>query len=137
MVQDPKDIIEGEVLGVQARQHELEQLQSALSGNEQFTRFMELSKSVKEKTEEIRARIESVMIPAYKAGKVGKSLKGDWGSVTVTERDDFTIDEAELSSKFFIKTPDTNKIRKTYQLEGKAPNGCTPSKKYGIMMKLK
>ncbi len=134
---DPVQVIEGEVLDVQKQQQELVQLQEALSENPQFARFVELSKAVNTKMAEVREHIEAVMIPAYKEGKVDKSIKGDWGSVTVTERDDFDIDEADLPPKFFKKVVDTTKIRKTYQLEKKEPKGCTPVKKYGIMMKLK
>lgn len=137
MSDDPQQVIESEVLDVQAQQHELEQLQAALSQNEQFTRFMELSKAVNDKLAAVRAHVEAVMVPAYQEGRVEKSIKGAWGSVTVTEADQFDIDEAALPAKFWKKVPDTTLIRKTYQLEGKAPKGTAPYKKYGIMMKLK
>lgn len=134
---NPQQLIEDEVLSVQQQQRELEELQLALSKNEQFTRFMELSKAVNDKMAEVRAHIEAVMVPAYQEGRVGKSLKGPWGSVTVVESDKFKIDEEQLPAKFFKKVVDESKVRQTYQLEGKAPKGCEPYKRYSIMMKLK
>jgi hypothetical protein len=134
---DPKQIIEGEVLDVQKQQLELAQLQEALSKNEEFSRFMELTKAVNTKMAEVRKHVEEIMIPAYKDGKIDKNIKGDWGSVTVTESDRFEIDEAELPPKFFKKVVDETKIRATFQLEGKAPKGTKQFKKYGIMLKIK
>jgi hypothetical protein len=137
MADNPQQLIEGEVLDVQTQQRELKELQTALSQNEQFTRFMELSKAVNEKMAEVRTRIEAVMVPAYEEGKIDKSIEGEWGSVTVTESDRFEVDEKELAPKFFKKVVDEAKIRATYQLEGKPPKGTKQYKKYGIMMKLK
>lgn len=134
---DPKQVIEGEVLDLQKQETELSQLQETLSQNEQFSRFMQLSKAVSSKREEVRKHIEAVMVPAYHNGQIDKSVKGEWGSATVIERDDFDITESLLPAKFFKRVPDTTKIRKTFQLEGKAPRGCTAIKKYGIMLKIK
>lgn len=138
MSDDPKEIIESEVLDVQAQQRELEQLQMALSQNEQFTRFMELTKAVNTKMAEVRAHVEAVMVPAYQAGQVDKSLKGDWGSVTVTESDEFDVDVAALPKELKKTVPDMGKIKDHYHLHGKVPKGATyKGKRYGIMLKLK
>lgn len=137
MPDTPQALIEGEVTSALAQQKELEELQVALSQNEQFTKFMELSKAVNEKMAEVRAHVEAVMVPAYQEGRVDKTIKGLWGSVTVTESDKFDIDEKELPAKFWKKVVDESKVRQTYQLEGKPPKGTKPFKKYGIMLKLK
>lgn len=134
---NPVDIIEGKILDVQKQEAELAQLQQTLEENEQFTKFMQLSQAVAAKRAEVRAHIETVMIPAYQDGKIDKSIKGPWGSVTVTEHTDFDVNTDELPTKFFKKVVDSTKIRKTFELEGVAPKGTTPVKKYGIMMKLK
>jgi hypothetical protein len=137
MAQKPQQVIEGEVASAQELETQLATLESALAGNEQFQQFLAVRNQLNEKYGEIRKKVADVMIPAYQAGEVDKSLKGDWGSVTVTERDDFDIDEAALPAKFFKKVPDTTRIRKTFQLEGVAPKGTVRSVKYGIMIKFK
>lgn len=134
---NPAQVIEGEVLSTIELQNELQSVEQELQQLPTFQRFMQLSKAVNEKTAEIRSSIEAVMVPAYQRGEVDKSVKGEWGSVTVTEADKFTIDEAALPPKFWKKVPDEAKIRKTYQLEGKAPKGTEHYKKYGIMLKIK
>lgn len=133
----PEEVIASEVLDVRAQQLELAQLEEALSKNDQFTRFMELTKAVNTKLADVRRHIEEIMIPAYIEKRVEKTIKGDWGSVTVTEGDRFEIDEKELQAKFFKKVVDEAKIRATFQLEGKAPKGTKQFKRYGIMLKLK
>lgn len=134
---DPKQTIEGEVVSVVTMQQELANVENELMQLDAFKKFIELRKTVNDKMASIRDNVEFLMVPAYKAGQVDKTIKGDWGSVTVTESDTFEIDEAALPAKFFKKVVDTTKIRKTYQLEGKPPKGATPSKKYGIMIKFK
>jgi hypothetical protein len=105
--------------------------------------FLERAKNVFESdgrdltSSDIRAKVAEVMIPAYRAGEVGKAINGDWGSATVTEKDVFDIDPAALPAKFFKKVPDETRIRKTFQLEGVAPKGTVRSVKYGIMLKFK
>lgn len=136
MPDTPQALIEGEVISALAQQKELDDLQVALSQNEQFTRFMELSKAVSTKMAEVRAHVEAVMVPAYQEGKIDKTIKGAWGSVTVTEADRFTIDEKELPAKFWKRVVDESKVRQTYQLEGKPPKGTKPFKKFGIMLKV-
>jgi hypothetical protein len=77
--EDPTKVIEGEVLVVQKQQQELVELQESLNQNEEFTRFMELSKTVSAKLAEVRAHIEAVMVPAYERGEIDKKIEGDWG----------------------------------------------------------
>lgn len=137
MKENPEAIIESEVLEVQTQQRELQELQMTLAQNPEFARFVELTRAVNDKMAEVRKKIEDVMIPAYQAGKVDKSIKGDWGSVTVTEGDKFEINEKKLDESFFKTVVDEARIRATFQLEGKAPKGTKHFKKYGIMMKLK
>jgi len=129
--------IETEVIAAVDQQIQLDQLQQALMQNEDFLLFIELRENVSKKWTEVRNFIEATMVPAYVAGEIDKTLKGAWGSITVTESDRFSIDEAELPKKFFKTIPNETKIRKTYQLEGKAPKGTTHSKRYGILIKTK
>lgn len=134
---DPKTAIEGELLGAVDMQLQLAKLERELMHLEAFQNFIQLTKAVNDKMADVRKNIEAVMVPAYVAGEIDKSVKGEWGSVTVTESDVFDVDQSILQPKFFKKVVDTTKIRDTYHLEGKPPKGTTPSKKYGIMIKFK
>lgn len=131
------EVIEGEVLGVVELQRQLNDTEMELAKIPAFQQFISLRKEVNDRMGTIRANVEAVMVPAYQRGEVDKTIKGDWGSVTVTESDVFDIDELSLAPKFWKKVPDTTKIRATFQLEGKAPKGTVQSKKYGITMRFK
>lgn len=54
-----------------------------------------------------------------------KSIKGDWGSITIAERIGWDHD-ATLPPKFFKKVPDLKRMTDTFRLEGKPPKGATP-----------
>lgn len=133
---DPKQTIEGEVLSVSEMQTQLSTLETELMQLESFQQFVALSKAVNNRMAEVRENIKQVMIPAYQKGDVDKTVKGDWGSVTVTETDDFEIDESALPKKYFKTVPDTSKIRKMYHLEG-GIKGVEASRKYNVMVKFK
>lgn len=137
MASNTKETIEGEMLDALALQRQLDDTEAELMQLEQFQNFVNLRKSLNDKWAEVRKKVEDVMVPAYKAGKIDKSIKGEYGSITVTESDQFDVDETILPAKYFKRVVDSTKIRTIYQLEGEAPKGCTPSKKYGIMIKLK
>lgn len=137
MAQKTEQIIEGEVLAAIEQQRELAEVEQALMQNEQFKRFIALRTAVNQKWDDVRKHVEAVMVPAYQAGEIDKTLKADWGSITVTESDRFDIDTKVLPAKFFKRVPDETRIRATFQLEGKAPKGTTHKKRYGIQMKVK
>lgn len=137
MAQKPQQVIEEEVASAQELESQLATLESALMVNEQFQQFIQVRDQLNAKYGDIRKRVAEVMIPAYVAGEVDKSIKLPNGTITVTEKDVFDIDQAALPAKFWKKVPDDTKIRKTYQLEGVAPKGTVRSIKYGIMLKFK
>ena len=56
-----------------------------------------------------------------------KSLKGDWGSLTIAERTNFKVDLDNLPTKFVKKVADTTKIATAYKLDGKLPKGVETS----------
>lgn len=56
-----------------------------------------------------------------------KSVKGDWGSITIAERLNWRIDQEVLPPRFWKKVPDTTKISTIFRLEGKAPKGANLS----------
>lgn len=135
--QKPEDVISGEVVSMLTLQKQLDDTEAELMQVEKFKQFIELRKTVNDKMAEIRKNVEAVMVPAYQAGEVDKSIKGDWGSITVKENDEFDIDEKLLPKDYWKKVPNMTLIRGKFQLEGKVPKGAKHIKKYGIMMKFK
>lgn len=133
----PEETIDAEVAEIILLQDELQKTEAALMKISSFKKFIVLRRTVEDKMSSLRNEIEAVMIPAYRDGKIDKSIKREWGSVTVTESDKFEINEDELPAKFWSKKPNESLIRKTYQLDGKPPKGTKHSKKYGIMIKFK
>ena len=55
-----------------------------------------------------------------------KSIKGDWGTLTIAEKLMWDYDSSQLPAKFFKKVVDTSKMSKYYRLEGKPPKAAFP-----------
>jgi len=108
-----------------------QQLETSMNSDE-FQRFIKLQKDINAKAAELWKQIEAAMIE-----KGVKSVKGDFGSVTIAERTDFDVDILTLQPKFFSKVPNMTKIRGTYNLEGSAPKGVTARTKLYLTKKLK
>ena len=121
MSEDPQAIINDEVTSALALNQELTELEAQLSQNEQFRRFLELSKTVPAKLDATWKLVETQMLEHNI-----KSIKGDWGSLTIAERLNWDYDPTMLPAKFFKKVVDTKKLTDTFRLEGKAPRGATP-----------
>lgn len=134
---DAKQTIEGEVLSAGDLETQVAKLESELQAIPAFQQLLDLRKQLNDKYADIRNKVAEVMLPAYAAGEIDKKITGDWGSATVIETDDFKIDEALLPKKFWKTVPDTSKIRKTFQLEGKAPKGAEHFTKYGLRLDVK
>lgn len=66
-----------------------------------------------------------------------KTIKGDWGSVTVVERTNYKADLDEVPAKFIKKVIDTTKIAASHKLEGKLPKGVTTTTTKFLMKKFK
>lgn len=121
MNDNPHDLINAEVTSALSLNQELADLEQQLSQNEQFQRFLELSKTVPAKLQATWDLVEQQMLEHNI-----KSIKGDWGSLTIAERLNWDYDPTMLPAKFFKKVVDTKKLSDTYRLEGKAPKGATP-----------
>jgi len=126
-----------QIEGVKALEQNLQVVESELKLNPQFAKFLEMQKQYNEKASEVWKIVETTMVDLYKEGKIEKTLKGDFGTLTVTETQLWDINEEELPAKFFKKVVNTTRITDTYRLEGKAPKGCTPSIRYGLTKRLK
>lgn len=118
---DVAKALEGEVVDMLALQTELATIETRLAENEEFRNFLARQKDINEQLAAFWKRVEKEMIDLDI-----KTIKGDWGSLTIANRQNWKIDEAELPGRFFKKVVDTSRITKTYQLEGKAPKGAEP-----------
>lgn len=121
MASDPTKVIQTQVDDVLSIEKNLQETENELMQNEQFRTFLEQQKEFRERSTQLWKHIEEQMI---KHGV--KSLKGDWGSITIAERLGWNINQDELQSKYYKKAPDLTKISGTFKLEGKAPKGCEP-----------
>lgn len=134
----PQQVIEGEVVDVLALQKQVDQIESELMQNEQFKNFINLRNSLNDQMAKVRKNVEAIMVPAYKEGKVDKTIKGDWGSVTIAESNEFDIVVDDLPKGFKKIVANTTKIRDYFDLNGKTPKGAKfTGKKYGITMRFK
>jgi hypothetical protein len=127
----PQALIEGEVIGALDLQKSLEDMQNELMQNEKFRQFLELSKTVPAQIDAAWKQIEAQMIEHNI-----KSLKGDYGSITIAEKLAWDTTD-ELPAKFYKKTVDTKKLSDTYRLEGRAPKGATPKTSKYLTKRLK
>lgn len=126
---DDEIVIENEVVSALKEegtlQTELMKLEEELREvSPQFQTFIEKQaelRVVQAKNSEVWKQVEARMIEHDI-----KSIKGDWGSITIAERQNFKIDLDLLPAKFIKKVPDTTKIAASYRLEGKPPKGAEP-----------
>lgn len=116
-----EEIIAGEVTEVLALETSLAELEAELSQNEQFRNFLVRQKETKAQIEDFWKKVEAQMIEHEV-----KTVKGDWGTLTIAERINWTYTD-ELPAKFFKKVVDTKKLTDTFRLEGKAPKGAQPN----------
>lgn len=117
-----EDIIQSEVSDVLALQKTVEEMEQELSKNEVFQNFLTKQKEAREQIDATWKKVESQMIEHNV-----KSIKGDWGSLTIAERTNYKADLDELPSKFIKKVADTTKIATYAKLENKLPKGVTTS----------
>lgn len=66
-----------------------------------------------------------------------KTIKGDWGSITVAERTSWDVDMNILPKRFIKKVADTAKIKAAFELEGEAPKGVTPKRTKYLTKRIK
>jgi len=120
--------IEQQVVSIITKEHqleqEMEQAQKALEADPKFKLFLQKQSQLKDAQTQSAAvwkEIEAKMIESDI-----KSIKGEWGYITIAERQNWNIDEALLPKKFFKKVVDTKRITDTFRLEGKPIAGAEP-----------
>lgn len=117
---DAQGIIENKVEDIFALEKTLQEIEAELSANEQWRSFLDKQKEAQAQIASTWKAIEQQMIE-----NDIKSIKGDWGYVTIAERIGFDIDEDLLPAKFFKKVVDVKRVGDTYKLEGKDIKGAT------------
>ena len=128
-----EDQISKEVVSLKDLEHKLEVSKQALMSDENFKRFIELKKEFNEQSASVWREVEKTMLD-----NDIKSVKGDWGSVTIAERMNWQIDDIEaIPKKFIKKVVDTKKLSDTYRLENKPIKGATPAYSKYLTKRLK
>ena len=122
MSNKPEEIIESEVSDVLQLQQTLEQMEAELATNEVFQNFLTKQKEAQAQIAATWKKVEEQMIEHNV-----KSIKGEWGSITIAERTNYKADLDELPAKFIKKVADTTKIGTFHKLENKLPKGVTIS----------
>lgn len=95
----------------------------------EINRALALEKSLNEQLRLIKAAEEQIAATwsAVKEAMVDnnvKSIKGDFGSITVAERTSYKVDDAKLDDKFKKLAPDLKKIGTYTALMGEPPEGA-------------
>jgi len=103
---------------------ELNKIESELALEPKFQQWLNAQKQLREANAKNEEFFNSLQEKMEDSGT--KTIKGDWGSITLAERQGWDIDENELPKKFFKRVVNTKKITDTFKLEGKAPKGATP-----------
>lgn len=124
--------IEGEVLDILKLESDVKNAEAELMKIPQFAAFVKMQKDLQAKSDLVWEAIKNEMIE-----QGIKSIKGDWGTVTVAERTSFKVDLNVIDEKFTKKAPDNTKIANHFNLEGEAPAGAEPVKTQYLMKRIK
>jgi len=135
------DALEGEIVSAIATEGQLSVEVDALetelrTSDPKFQLFIEKQaelRQVQAKNAEIWKKIESDMIENNV-----KSIKGDWGYVTIADRTDYVVEDLTLlPAKFIKKVADNSKINSYIKLEGKLPKGVEEKHKQYLTKRIK
>ena len=107
------------------------QIDQGVALEKKFTEQMTAAKGLESQLKEFWKGVEAQMID-----KNIKSIKGDWGSLTIAERLNWKTTE-ELPAKFYKKVVDTTKLNATFRLEGKEIKGAIHSTSQYLMKRIK
>lgn len=128
----PEKVIEAELQDVLALQNELAQAEAELMQIDAFRRFVDLQKTFNEQSQKVWQSIEEKMLE-----NDIKTIKGEWGSLTIVNRNYFNGDIDVLDDQYVKRTPDTKAIAAAYKLEGELPKGATINESQYLLKKLK
>lgn len=115
-----KELVNPEVEEVRLMERDLTVLETTLSHNPEFKRFLELQKAVAQKSAEVKANVLKVMT----ANSV-KTIENDWLRVTVVDNLKYSGDIDTVDQEFVkVKRElDGKKIKDHETLYGELPEG--------------
>lgn len=116
----PEEIVEKDALELVNRELQLRQQEAELvEANPAFGEFLRSMKEYEKNSKILWSTVEEQMIKHDI-----KSIKGDWGSITIAERTNYSTEDINsVPPKFIKKALDTTKIRAQAKLSGKLPKG--------------
>lgn len=129
---NPQDTIQAEVTTVLNLEKSVADIEKELMENVQFRDFLEKQKTAQSAIAATWKKIEEQMIE-----NDVKSIKGEWGSITIAERTNYKTDLDELPAKFIKRVADTTKIASYAKLENKLPKGVTTSQTKYLTKRIK
>ena len=119
MAEDQQEIIKQSVEAVFAVERSLADAEAQLMADERFKSFIQKQKEAQTQIADTWKSIEKSMID-----NDIKSIKGDFGSITIAERTTYSVtDESKLPEEYFKRVPDTKKIGTAAALYGQPPVG--------------
>jgi hypothetical protein len=130
----PEQIVEEEAIGLVEQELALRQQEAELvAENPKFGEFLRQMKAYEKNSKILWSTVEEQMIKHDV-----KSIKGDWGSITIAERTNYTAEDIDaVPVKFIKKALDTTKIRAQSKLSGKLPRGITATSKQYLTKRIK
>jgi VCBS repeat-containing protein len=117
-INETEQVLADEVTQVLELETSLATMQDELAKNPEFQAFLIKQKETQQQIADFWKRVEGEMIKHDI-----KSIKGEWGSLTIAERINWTYTD-ELPAKFYKKVVDTKRLTDTFRLEGKEPKGA-------------
>lgn len=129
-----EDELKLQVIQLVSEERELVELENQImQANPRLGEFLKRQKEFATKSDLFYKSIEDQMI-----SNSIKSIKGDWGSLTIAERTNYkapSIDD--VPPRFIKKALDTSKISAEFKLKGKLPKGVESSQTLYLMKKIK
>jgi hypothetical protein len=129
---DPEKQVLTTVDQIVAMESQLATEQELLMQDERFADFIRKQQDYAERIAKFWKSVEDAMI----VNNI-KTVKGDWGYVTVAERDSFKGNIDLLPRKFVKKTADVKAIGEHYKLTGTLPAGADVTHTKYLTKKLK
>lgn len=128
-----KKDIDKEVVELITEETKLAQLEQALQESPQFKAFIQAQQDFRDKSSAYWKNVEQQMID-----NGIKSVKGDWGSLTIVERVNLKAPDLTLvPAKFIKKALDTTKVSAYEKLAGELPKGVISTPTQYLMKKFK
>lgn len=126
--------VEAEVISLVTAEKEIDKLRTELmEADERFRNFLQKEKDHKENS---KIFWDTILTQMNKYSL--KSIKGDWGSVTVVEKiGSWKVDMEILPKKFIKKVADNKKLSDTFKLTNKLPDGAEPVYSNYLMKRIK